>query len=123
MPAADFANLLSGVTVARPNLAQVLTRHAVESVESDRVVAGRGEQFVERSPVVSPIEVKADALAKFPFFNFSASPFIQNVLVTGENRLNAQHHRTPVHLRITNQRRQISLRTWQRVVIGDEHNV
>ena len=45
------------------------------------------------------------------------------MLVTGEDRFNFQHHRSPVHLRITNQRRQISLRTWQRVVVADEHNV
>src|SRR5262249_54231887 len=80
------------------------------------------EEFVKRSPVVSPVEVEADALAQFGFFDFSAPPFVDDVLVPREDGFYAEHERPLANHRILNQRCEITLRTRQRVIISDQDN-
>jgi hypothetical protein len=57
------------------------------------VVTGGGEQFVKGSPVVSPVEFEANALPQFGLVNLAAKPFVENVLVAGENGFDSEHYR------------------------------
>jgi hypothetical protein len=92
MALADFGDLGRSVTVAGADLAQVFARHAVQAVDGFGVIARGDEQFVKRSPVVAPVEVEADALAEFALVDFAAPPFVENVLVAGENGFDTEHH-------------------------------
>src|ERR1700722_1012647 len=89
----NFRDLRGGMAVAGPNLAQIFTRHAVEAVKRFGMVAGRDQQFVERVPVVSPVEVEADALAKFLLVDFAPPPNVENVLIAREDRFHAKDDR------------------------------
>src|SRR5260370_37391903 len=92
MAVAEIGNLVCGVPVTSADFAPLFARHAIEPVNGGAVVAGGGEQFVKWSPFVSPVEFEADALAQFAFINFAAEPFVENVLVAGENGFDSQHH-------------------------------
>src|SRR2546425_468422 len=94
MPLANLSDLGGSVPVTGTNLAQVFARHAVQTVNRLRVVAGRNQHFVERSPVVAPVDIEADALAQFALVNFATPPFIENVLITREDGFDSQHHGT-----------------------------
>src|ERR1700733_5561890 len=85
MTQASFGDFRSGVTVAGANFAQIVARHAVKAVESFAVIARGHQQVVKRSAVVSPVEIEADALAKFVLVNFAAPPLVEDVLVAGIN--------------------------------------
>src|SRR5215472_13431615 len=93
MAFANLGNLDGGMPVAGANLAQVFTWHAVEAVKRFGVIARRDQKFVERSPVVSPVEVEADALAQFGFVDLAPPPLIKNVLVAGKDGFHTEHHR------------------------------
>src|ERR1700749_53232 len=82
--AAEFGDLVGSVAVASPDLAQVFARHAIEPINGGGAIARGGQQFIKRIPVVSPVEVKTDALAEFVFIDFAANPFIENVLIAGK---------------------------------------
>src|SRR5271166_3718760 len=90
MPLANLGDFYRGVTIASPDLAQVLPRHAIEAIERFRIVAGAHQKFVERSPIVSPVKVEAYALAKFFFVNLPAPPFVKNVLVARKDGFDSQ---------------------------------
>ena len=109
MPAAHFGDFVGGVTVAGGNSAQILARHAVETIDRGGVVTCGGEEFAKRSPVVSPIEIEADALAQFGFVNLAARPFVEDVLVAGKNGLDSEHEGTLMQRGIAQQRGQIAL--------------
>src|SRR2546423_284574 len=64
MTFADLDDLRSGMAVASADPAQILARHAVETIESFAMISRGHQQFVKRGPVVSPVKVEADALAK-----------------------------------------------------------
>ena len=67
MAAANLADLLGGVAIAGADLAQVFARHTVKTVEAGRVLTRGGKKFEERRPVIAPIEIETDALAKLGF--------------------------------------------------------
>ncbi len=124
MAFADFGDLGGGVTVAGADLAQIFARHAIESVDGFGVIARGDQQFVKWGPVVSPVEVEADALAEFAFVDFAAPPLVENVLVAGENGFDSEHDgAVPGQRALLDQRRGIALRSGQRVVIADEDDV
>ncbi len=124
MALADFGNLGGGVTVAGADLAQIFARHAVETIDGFRVIARGDQQFVKWGPVVSPVEVEADALAEFALVDFAAPPFVENVLVAGEDGFDPEHHWTvPGQRALLDQRCGIALRSWQRVVVADQDDV
>ena len=89
MALADFCNLRSGVTVTGADFAQIFAWHAVETVDGLGMVAGSDEQMVKWRPIVSPVEVEANALPEFGLVDFSAPPFVENVLVAGKNGFDA----------------------------------
>ncbi len=121
---AKFRNLGRGVPVACTDLAQIFARHAVEAVYGFRVIARGGEQFVKGAPIVSPVEVKADTLAKFGLVNFAAPPFVEDVLVAGKDGFNSQNHGTVSGERaLLDQRCSMALRGGQRVIVPDEDDV
>ena len=91
MALADFGDLCGGVTIAGSDFPQVFAGHTIKTVKTFAVVAGGDQQLVERSPVVSPIEVEADALAQFGLINFAAPPLLENVLVAGKDGLDSEH--------------------------------
>src|ERR1700721_3290717 len=94
MAQADFSNLGGSVTIASPDFSKVLTRHTVEAVNRLAVIAGGDQQIVKRRPIISPVEIKADALTKLALVNFAAPPLVEDVLVAGINRFDAEHHGT-----------------------------
>ena len=93
MALADLGDLCRSVTVARTDLAQVFTGHAIEAVDAFAVVACGHQQFVEWSPVISPIEIEADALAQFVLADFATPPFVEDVLIAGEDGFDSEHDR------------------------------
>src|SRR5258708_5307457 len=120
--AAKFGDLIGGVAVTGSNLAQVFARHAIQPVDGGATVTGGGEQFEKWSPIVSPIEFEADALAQLGFVNFAAQPFVENVLVAGKNRFHSQYYRSPVEFEIAEERSQIALRVWQGMIVADQND-
>ena len=121
MVEAQFGDLVSGVPVTSSDFAQIFARHAIESVDPCAMVAGGGEQFVEWTPVVSPVEFEADALAQFVFVNLAADPFVKNVLVAGKNGFDSQHYRTLVEFEIAKERGQVALRGGQGMIVADQN--
>ena len=124
MALADFGKLRGGVTVARANLAQIFAGHAIEAINGLTVVAGGDQQFVERLPIVSPIEIEADALAEFAFINLTAPPLFEDVLIAGKDGFHSQHNRAiPHQSALLEQRCCIALRAGQSVVVTDQNHV
>ena len=88
------------------------------------MIARRHQQFVKWSPIVSPIEVEADALAQFALVDLATPPFVENMLVASENRLDAEHHGTVAGQRaLLEQRRCVTLRSRQGVIVADQDHV
>src|ERR1700757_2453348 len=100
MAAVNLQNLVGGVAVARGDLAQILARHAIEAIDASVVAAGNRQQFIERRPVVSPVEFKADALAKFSLVNLASQPLIDDMLIARKNGLHSQHQRARAKNRV-----------------------
>ncbi len=120
----DFGQLVDGVTIARADLAQIFPRHAVQAVDGVGVLARRHQQFVERRPVVAPVEIEANALAQFFGVNLAPPPFVEDVLVAGEDGFHSQHHGTVSGLgAFFQQARGKALRGRQRVIVADENDV
>ncbi len=92
MAVAEIGNLVCGVAVTSSDFAEIFARHAIEPVDGGAMVPGGGEQFVKWSPFVSPVEFETDALAQFVFIDLAAEPFVEDVLVAGENGFDSQHY-------------------------------
>src|SRR5438445_1522550 len=89
---ANLRNFASRVSVTGANLAQVFARHAIQTINGLRVIAGGGQQLVEWSPVIAPVEVEADSLAEFAFVNLAAPPFVENMLIAGKDGLDSEYN-------------------------------
>jgi hypothetical protein len=120
MRATELGNFISGVAIASSDFAQVFARHAIESIGGCSTITCSGEQFVKWKPIISPVDVEADALAKLNFINLAARPLVENVLVARENGFDSQDDGALAELEIAKQRRQIALRIGQGMVIADE---
>src|ERR1700680_4722214 len=92
MAGGGIGNFVRGGAGTSSGFAAIFPRHAIEPVDGGAVVAGGAEQFVKWSPFVSPVEFETDALVQFAFINFAAEPFVENVLVAGENGFDSQHN-------------------------------
>ena len=124
MALANLGDLGGRVAVARADFAQVFARHAIQPIDRFGVIARGGQQFVKRRPVVSPVEVEADALAQFALVNFAPPPFVEDVLVAGENGFDSEHDGPVAGQRaLLDQRRGIALGRGQSVVIADQDDV
>jgi hypothetical protein len=121
---ADFGNLDAGMTIARADLAQILAGHAIQAVQAFGMITRGHQQFVEGIPVVSPIEVETDALAKFVFIDFTTPPFVKNMLVANEDSLHSEHH-GPVSSQspLFDQRCGVTLGGGKSVIIADQDNI
>src|SRR5271163_269301 len=86
------------------------------------MVAGGREQLEKRRPVVSPVEFETDALTQFVFVNFVAEPFVEDVLVAGENSFDSEDHGALLQFGMAEERRQIALRVGQRVVVANQND-
>ena len=64
MTLVNLGNLGRRVAVAFPNLPQILARHTIQPINAFAMVPRGNQQFVKRSPIVSPIQVETDALAE-----------------------------------------------------------
>src|SRR5689334_13995073 len=49
------------------------------------MLAGSGQQFKNRSPVISPLRIKTDAPAQGGGIDFAAPPLVKDVLIAGED--------------------------------------
>jgi phage tail protein X len=88
------------------------------------VIARGDQQLVKRRPVISPIEIEADALAKLGFFNVAAPPLVENVLVAGKNRFNPEDHWAISGQRtLLDQRCGMPLCCRKRMIIADQHDI
>ena len=78
---------------------------------------------MEGLPVVSPVQVEADAFTELLVVDLAAHPLVEDVLVAGKDRLHTQHHR-PAACRCSLQSlRNEALRGGQSVVIADQYHV
>ena len=88
------------------------------------MIARGDEQFVKRSPVVSPVEIEADALPKFGFVNFAAPPFVEDVLIAREDGFDPKNDGTIAsRARCSSQRGGIALSGGQGVIVTDQDHV
>src|SRR5258708_12207143 len=67
MAFANFRDLQGGVTVPLSDFPQVFARHAIEAIDALAMIAGGDQEFVEGTPLVSPVDVEANALTQFGF--------------------------------------------------------
>src|SRR5579871_3535196 len=81
MPFTDLGNLGNRMPVARADLAQIFPRHAIQAIDALAVLARGYQQFIKRRPIVSPVSIKADALAKFIFIDFAPPPLVEHMLM------------------------------------------
>ena len=124
MTLADLGNLGRGVTIAGADLPQVFAGHAIEAVDGLAVIAGSDQQFVERSPIVTPIKIEADALAQFVLIDFAAPPFFENVLIAGEDGFDSEHDRAiSGQSALLEERCGIALGNGQGMVVADQDDV
>src|SRR5579863_2140750 len=124
MPSPNLRDLVRGVAVASPDLAQVLSRHAIEAIDRLTMFASCHQQFIERCPGVTPVQIKTNALPELRFVNFTPPPFFDNVLVAGEDRFQAQHDGTVSRLCPQFERRcRKALRSRKRMIITDQNGV
>ena len=120
----DFGQLVDGMAIACPDLAQIFARRAVQPIDRVGVLARGYQQFVERCPVVAPVEVEANALPQFFRVNLAPPPFVEDVLVAGENRFQPQHYGAVSRLgSFLQQRSGRTLRSGKRMVVTDENDV
>jgi len=124
MKLANLANLGSSMAIAGSDLPQVVARHAIQPVNSLTMIAGRAQQFVERRPIVSPVQIEANALAQFDVINFTAPPFFENVLIAGKDGFHSQHNR-PVACEsaLLNELRRAPLCRRQRMIVPHQNYV
>src|SRR5580704_8814290 len=86
MPLMNLRNLVRSMSISGANLAQVFPRHAIQSINGISMFAGGYQQFVKRGPLIVPVEIETNALAKLVFIDLAPPPFFQNVLMAGKNR-------------------------------------
>src|SRR3984957_20032865 len=110
MALADLNDLGGSVTIAGADPAQIFARHAVESINRLGVIARGHQQFMKWTPVVSPVEIEADALPKLLLVNFSPPPFVEDVLIAGEDGLHSENYGTVAdHRTLLHQHRSMAL--------------
>ena len=81
-------------------------------------------RFVERRPVVAPVEVEADALLQFFGVNLAPPPFVENVLITGKNCFETEDYGAVSGLGTFFQKsRGKTLGRRQSVIVADENQV
>ena len=80
----DLGHFVGRMAIPRPDLAQIFPRHAVQSIDRLGVLARGHQQFVERRPVIAPVEVEANALPQLFRINLAPPPFVEDVLVAGK---------------------------------------
>ena len=120
----DLGHLVRGMTIARSDLAQVLSRHAIQPVDCLAMFARRHQQIVERRPVVSPVEIEANSLPEFLCINLAPPPFVEDVLVAREDGFDSKNHRPIPRLgALLQQSCGKTLRRRQGMVVADEHDV
>ena len=111
MPSAKLSNFVRGVPVSRTNRAQIITRHAVQSVHSHSACTRALQQFVKWLPHVTPVQVKANTFPEFLLANFAPHPLVQDMLVTRKHSFQAQDDRSLACAReLLNQLRGVALR-------------
>src|SRR5579862_5270806 len=121
---ANFGNLVDGVAVAGTDFAQVLAWHAVESINRLSVLASGNEQFVKRLPVVSPVEMKANAFPQLVFADLAPPPLVEDVLIASKDRLKSKNDRTlPRQRTMLEQRSSKALASRQGVIVADQNDV
>ena len=124
MPAADLAELVRGMAIARADASHVAARNAVQAIDQCSGSTGAAQQFGVGRPVVTPIKIEANALAQFVARDFAGLPFVQDVLVAGKHHLQAQQQRAATILgEPFQQRGTVELRGRQRMVIAHQQNV
>ena len=124
MPLPDLGHFVDSMTIARSDLAQIFSRHAVETIDGLGVLARRDQQIVERRPVVAPVEVEADALLQFFGVNLAPPPFVENVLITRKNCFKTEDYGAVSGLgTLLEKSRGKTLRRRQSVIVADENQV
>src|ERR1700722_8243699 len=118
----EFGDLIGGVAIASADFSQIFARHAIEPINEGAALAGGGKQFVEGSPVVSPVEFETHALTQFIFFDLAAQPLVEDVLIAREDSFDAQYDGSLMKIEIAQQRSQIVLRIGQSVIVAHQNS-
>jgi len=112
------------MAIPRSDLAQILSRHAIQAIDRLAVLARSYQQFVERRPVIAPVEIEANSLPEFFLVNLPPPPLIKNMLVARKDGLHAQHQGAISGLRtLFEQDGRTTLRRRQRVIVTDKDTV
>src|SRR5579862_8510599 len=120
----QLSDLLRGVTIAYGDLSHIAAWHAIEAIDRNAIGASALQQLVKGSPVVLPVKVVADALAKLVLVDLPAKPIVEDMLVAGEYRFHPQNHGTLLRAgALGNQARAITLTIGESVIVADKQNV
>ena len=91
MASPHLHDFCAGVAISQSNSSQVVSRHAIETVECLGVVPGGRQDLTEGSPIVPPVKVEANPLTQFVLVNLAPPPLVQNVLVAREDGLHPKY--------------------------------
>src|SRR5437667_8133528 len=118
MAFSHFPELPRSMTITRADSAHVFARHAIEAIESIRMLTSRGQQLKQRLPVVAPVVIEAQAFTQFLLADLTTPPRVKNRLVARQDCLNSEHD-PAFRGQLLNQSCGISLRGRQSVIVTD----
>src|SRR5438045_1274743 len=121
MLGSHLANFCRCMAIARRDPAEVMARHAIESVDSLGMFAPADQQLIKRCPVVSPLAVKAQPPPEFGLADFAPPPFIQNSLIAGEHCLDAENNFAAMRLLLDQLSRESLGRRKCMIVAGEQY--
>jgi hypothetical protein len=109
--------------ITRPDAPHILPRRAVEPEDRRTDSTGRFQQLTKRLPVIAPIGLKPNSTAQLVGIDFPPLPFVNDVLVTGNDRLNTQDNGSATPGHSVNELGRKSLRSGQGVVISNQNDI
>src|SRR5258708_32420239 len=74
MASPHLHDFCAGVAISQSNSSQVVSRHAIETVECLGVVPGGRQDFPEGSPLVAPVNVAPNPLAQLCLVHPATAP-------------------------------------------------
>src|SRR5579864_6960280 len=98
MSPANLRDLRSGMAVTRADFPHIAAGLQINTIDGAAMFPGLAQKASERLPVIASFRVIAYPRAELIFTDFTAQPFVENILITAESHLQRQHHR-PVALR------------------------
>src|ERR1017187_8609155 len=108
--------------IAPCDFAQVVARTAIEAVNPAAIGTRGFQQTIERKPVVTPIEIVAQSLAKLGAIDLAGTPRVEDVLVASKDGFQSEHHGA-ISSQLGDDFLTKELGTWQGMVVANQHDI